>query len=835
MGFYAPGPDEPGLQLSLLIDGIDYPGVQVYGRNFVYIDPLDTIYASSFTDQYLGLRPTDINVDGGKFVDIYEGHAPEELVNGSEYDTLDLRVYTRPGSDWDLNGHGFDFNSVRYTVDADITTDYYSWANLVQRPAQVLVSDVTTGRDLTPGVDFTIDWVNKTVVITNIDLIGTVINITAYEVGGGSQLYRAYYTGAQAGSSVIIPVAAAEISQVAVFVDGEAVDSQTWEPYAPHTVWSVVNTYQFRDIVTSDNVYYRALKDVPVGVDINNVAYWLSFVPSQFSTLYFNATYPDDSGIAIVALGDPTIYEGTQPYDTTRFDTGDTTGYPGSFDFSVPINPNPYSWSTPQVQYIVSDGSQTLTLTNNIEGTNPANLIVTRNGLRLFPAAGIEWHGDSSTTSFGLPQRMGVSFSQSIINAATDISVWVNSVLQTQGVDYTVTAWTGSNTPGRQVVFAEPPGDGQIILISVSTIADYQVVPGDPNTIELSTPPNEGDIFAVTTWNDTQQQDICTLVFVGPENNGTEIIVNQPYDSTLFSSGLVNDEPGSFDYTEGQFIPANNFYLDRPGVTANRLWVTLDGYRLFEGIDFTVENDYLILSSGTITSIQKLVVTEFAESTVPDAIAFRIFQDMRGVQATYRITDSTTTELAEDLTADADTIYVVDASHLSEPNMEAGIFGVITIDGERIMYRERDLANNTVSSLLRGTAGTAAADHTAGTPVYEMGRNNLMPIDQNYIQQSTTVADGMTDTFTADNIAFNSLGGDPLVPDTGTRQYDNFTVEESMDGGTSVVLDYVPDAGIEVTILVRRGTWWYDLSTTYTRTLALQETNTPAARFLRGL
>ena len=867
MGYYTPNVNEPGLQLSLLIDGVDYPGVQVYGRDFNYIDPLDTIYASSFTDQYLGLRPTDINVDGGKFIGLYEGHAPEELVNGSEYDTLDLRVYTRPGSDWELNGHGFDFNSIRYTVARG--TDSYSWAQVVQRPAQVLVSNVTTGVDLILDVDFTIDWVNKTVVIINDAIIGNVINITAYEVGGGSQLYRGYYTGAQAGSSIIIPVASSEISQAVVFVDGQSVTGQYWQPYAPYLDWFITTAYPFQSVVKLNNVYYRAQQNVPVGTPIENTNYWLAFVPSYASTLYFGTTYAADSGIAIVILGNPNEYVDQEPYDSTTFDEGDNTGFPGSFDFGTQTNPDSYSWSTPQVQYIQFDdssaSSQTLTLTNSIEGTNPANLIVTRNGLRLLPPAGIEWHGDDSSTSFGLPQRLGNSFTQESLSDS-DITVWIDSVLQTLGVDYTITAWTGSNTPGRQVVFTFVPASGTTILISVVGYGnDYTVIPGDPNTIQLVNLPTPGDIFAVTTWNDTQQQDICTLVFVGPVSNGGEITVSQPFDSTLFSTGTVNFASGSFDFSEGQVIPANNFYLDRPGITANRLWVTLNGYRLFDGIDFTVQDDYLILASGTISTAQTLVVTEFTENTVPDAIAFRIFQDMRGVQVTYRITDSTTTILAEPVTSTDDIIYVEDVGHLSEPNLDAGIFGVATINGERIMYRVRDFANNSISSLLRGTAGTAAADHAVGAFVYDMGRGNLMPVDQNYVETGSSLADGITSSFIAADISYGSLLGEDSTVDTrcvevfvgGVQQFDNFVVDPSATYpeennydvlgysdtpysstdfiGTMITLDFVPPAGVEVTILVRRGTWWYDLSTAYTRTLPLQQTNTRAARFLRGL
>jgi hypothetical protein len=110
MGYYQPGVNQPGLELPLLIDGVDYPGVQVYGNYFSGTPlPVDAVYSSEFTDITLGDLPTDINVDGGEFIGLYEGHAPEELVNGAEFDTLDFRVYTRPvqiGTETDTDSNG---------------------------------------------------------------------------------------------------------------------------------------------------------------------------------------------------------------------------------------------------------------------------------------------------------------------------------------------------------------------------------------------------------------------------------------------------------------------------------------------------------------------------------------------------------------------------------------------------------------------------------------------------------------------------------------------------------------------------------------------------------
>ena len=54
----------------------------------------DSLIRSTFTDLTLGTRPQDINIDGGEFVDVFSSHAPEELVPGIVFDTLDMKVFT---------------------------------------------------------------------------------------------------------------------------------------------------------------------------------------------------------------------------------------------------------------------------------------------------------------------------------------------------------------------------------------------------------------------------------------------------------------------------------------------------------------------------------------------------------------------------------------------------------------------------------------------------------------------------------------------------------------------------------------------------------------------
>ena len=270
------------------------------------------------------------------------------------------------------------------------------------------------------------------------------------------------------------------------------------------------------------------------------------------------------------------------------------------------------------------------------------------------------------------------------------------------------------------------------------------------------------------------------------------------------------------------------------------------------------------------------------DDVAPNTMAFRIFQDMRGVQATYRITPETTTTITQDVSQLADIIYVENAGALSIPNFSINIWGVVTINGERIMYREIDLEANTISSLLRGTAGTAAAPHTAGAYVYDMGSVNLLPLEyQDYIVEVTTLGDGTTTIFAASTISLAFTGAETWVQSSvyvagtvvvddgfyyraiiavpaetaitnttywqtlsravevyiaGILQTSGYTI--SSETPVVVTFDTAPADGSAVTILVRRGVTWYAQGSdplTASNGEPLQTTDTVPALFLQGV
>jgi hypothetical protein len=303
--------------------------------------------------------------------------------------------------------------------------------------------------------------------------------------------------------------------------------------------------------------------------------------------------------------------------------------------------------------------------------------------------------------------------------------VYINDVPQVLGVDYVVDPYIAGEP--RTVTLTQVPAENEVILVSVRTMAQYFV----SNDSLIFRPaqglmPQAGDVITIITWHDTAEQDILTQVFVGPETQG--VVLQQSYDAAAFDEATQSFESGSFDYSVGDVIQSNRFDTKRVIVDKNRLMVSVNGHSLFENYGYTVDGSVIIINGEVISNNSVVVITTFTPKTVPVANSFRVFQDMRGRQTSYEMTPESTTYLVNALAATDDVIYVRDASKLTEPNMHNGIFGLITIDGERIAYRYRDLATNTVYGLRRGTAGTGAADHNVGTNVYDIGVGNSIDI-----------------------------------------------------------------------------------------------------------
>jgi hypothetical protein len=838
-GFYLPTVNQPGRSLPLLIDGLNYPGVQVRALDFSFntgydvgnydINPFDNIsigpegfptydpalldanYSSSFNDLFLGTRPTDINVDGGGYIDVFSSYAPEELVPGSEFDTLDFRVYTAPGFDHSGLGHGFPAASQRYRYDP--ANPVLSFAGLLEYPFTVVVFNATLGQTVEP---INYDWANYEVTVGLTETAGDVLDLYITGIGGGNQLYLNTYNQES-------------LNQVTV-------------PFAVPSVYNIATTYVQGDVVSYGADFYRATSVTTGQIPTSLVGWTLT---SKAATVYEILIYNgqdqlvDGTDYTISSSGGSTTVTFDTTYDATARINLAVLGYA--------VAGTTHSWSLPVFQTMESSGANTIELTNSMQGTNLVNLVVIVNGLRLRPYQGGEYLGNGVTATYNLPNNNAYD---PAVMSANDVVVFVDNYKLTLGIDYVVDAYDGISD-FRTVTFATAPVDGSTILLSVATNCGYRVY-NDVLTFLSGSVPNVGDTIEIITWNDTAEQGLLTQVFVGP--------------------GVNN----------------NTFDLGREITNPGRILVTLNGNWLFNGLDYVLNGTIVTISGQTIVSTDVLAVTLITDRVVPNPTAFRIFQDMRGVQATYRITPSTTTTLVRPVEQYDDVIYVQDASALGDPNLAtsyvnnisynvgavvmyndafyqaiafttgnlptdtnywtptegaANVWGILTVDGERIMYRDRDTEANTVSGLLRGTAGTGATAHAAGTEVYNMGRNNLMPDScQNYVLSNITnplvsgvnLGDGIATEFTADI----DISQEPSATRNqsvevylgGTRILQS---EYSITNDNPVTIDFdvPPPAGVEVAIVVKRAHTWYNLATP---TLSLNETDTVCARFLQG-
>jgi len=706
MGYYTPTANMTGLNLLMLIDGIDYPGVQVDDPDFTDTSTtLDAELKSSFGNTYLGTSPEDVITAGGEFVDEYSSHSPEELIPGAMYDTLDIKVHTRPGFDYQGNGHGFDTDYIRHRY-TTAGSNVFSFDGVVEHPIKLIVINGTTGRRLHVSEDYTVDWVNKTITVIANAFDNDTIQISVLEIGGGNQLYRNTYVGTDFGTQLDIPVAAQEISEIVVLVNGKALSS------------GFSSTADGK--LTADNTLTTA--DSSITVDK------VSTVENSITTISFTQNYSASDFISVTVFG---------------FNSE-------NYDWSYPISThyNPYTADT--TNHITADSTELRVDQVGFDagaevyvgGRNRMCAIVENSGFRLRPPEAKRYTGDGTETDFRLPTKGDIDHT---LVSNSEIVVFVGTERQTLSTDYTVITVVDGSDTYKEVSFTTAPVNGSIVDVYTTHSAEYTF--SDAGIIQIN--PSVGlvgtDHIEVTTFNDTDQQDMLTSVFVGPTTVTTPII-------ELFDSGAFDTV--SFDFVGSSASDTNLFDVGRDISNDNRLWVTVNGRFLMADTDYYVSGNNVLLAGELIAPTDVVVVTSFTSNLVPDPLNFRWFKDMNGNIAMYKMDCYNVDKLKYDVNADDDIIYLESSSNIPIPNLDLGNFGIITIDAERITYRELDTVNHTISGLRRGTAGTAAAPHTKGTCAQDASRRHFI---ENTEKESSTLGSNVSESaYVGDKIFYAS-------------------------------------------------------------------------------
>ena len=192
VAYYQPVEGGEGQDPSQVIKGITYPGVRVQGLPFSQDEELRSVSAlidshisSRYQDIALGTRPEDITITGGAYVDLYSSHAPEELVPGMIFDSLNMQVFTKPITPWSSG------DDERFVANGS-TTDFVYTNNLLNDLNTVIL---VGGQPAANGIDYV--FFGNTIVFEEAPQAGKEIRVVGFDVTGKPLAYRIFHDMAE--------------------------------------------------------------------------------------------------------------------------------------------------------------------------------------------------------------------------------------------------------------------------------------------------------------------------------------------------------------------------------------------------------------------------------------------------------------------------------------------------------------------------------------------------------------------------------------------------------------------------------------------------------------
>ena len=402
----------------------------------------------------LGLDPESIIIDGSGFVDTYNSHAPEELIPGRVYDTLDMEVYTHPGHDYEVDGGA---PHVQYTFFSNFVDNFskgYLAPGYTEGDYVALTETTISQRDFQYGdptkssedyeylivyqndqriYNFTTNYTDKTVTLSGPILATDIIHVYAYSQVGEKIVGE--YTEIGDGSSIsfVLGNTPALTKQTLVYVDG-----------------------------------------VETSVTIGS--------QDDRTTILFNS--PPDNGANIHI-----------------------------FVFNQATDRDAPSKIALQTQNLTA-GTFTYNLTNTVNYAQPftANTVVEIDNIRLRPANSKYYTGNGVITQYNI----AISAGEVTIGNVNDVGVTVISKTTGQAlngvrnVDFTVTA--GNNF----ITMTTPPADGDTVIVYNNADAEYIIsASGQEITINSSVSFTSSSVMRVNTFSNHDLYRMQTKVFVG--------------------------------------------------------------------------------------------------------------------------------------------------------------------------------------------------------------------------------------------------------------------------------------------------------------------------------
>jgi hypothetical protein len=586
MALYNPTSGMLGRDLKQLVDGLEYKGVLVQDLNTTYNDAssidssadyYDTFISSEFTDTALGTRPEDINIVGGAYVDEFSSFAPQELLPGRVFDTLDIKVYQTAGNDIESDGSGSPIHLISYSGDGSTST--FSWA-AAPKGHQLFVYTREQGELHNPN-HYTTDYVNQTITIVTTPSDTDTIFIYVMDNVGNNEVFNSEYVGDGSTTDFVANVDYDLATSSLVLVDNietahTVVDSDPGTCIIRISPAPAVNTH--------------------IDVHIHNSATGVqdySYVNSQLHT-FTGGTYPDDYTITL----DKTLrYEG-----------------PFSAMFVVelagerlrPANNAYYTGDGSTTVYTVSDTDGTIdpdtVADNDVEVYNNGTRLVQNVDYTLAPSDGSSLRYITFTTAPSSSDRIVLSLltgQQFRINSNNEILL--DGSLTISASDELRIHTFANHDPLRmrtQVFVGTTTG-------TTAIVTGYDEVGYDVNGYDGES------ALVVTTPEYTLSRDITNGVFLWVTLNGVRLHPNTDFELSASNKILLGDH---LNVTSADVIVVTSFTENvRPDAFAFRIGQDILGNKIYKRIS---DQETTTLSQALAITDKEIFVTNI--NALPD-------------------------------------------------------------------------------------------------------------------------------------------------------------------------------------------------------------------------
>jgi hypothetical protein len=373
-----------------------------------------------------------------------------------------------------------------------------------------------------------------------------------------------------------------------------------------------------------------------------------------------------------------------------------------------------------------------------------------------------------------------------------------------------------------QIILSQEIGEpGDVVEIFVTTDGEYTI---NSKTVNFTPNLEIGDTVEVYKFSNHNLLDIERI----------------NYDVVDRANLIAED----LDYITYNRLTVGEVTLRKPAAGAEYVWVSVNGELLTPNVDYSVNDEGTKLQ--LLRTPDENDVIDILHFTAPVRVrkfAFRQFKDILN-RTHYKRLDQAITVLAKPLAYDDLRIEVEDATDLPEPNKGKNLPGIIFVNGERIEYFVKE--NNLLRQLRRGTLGTGVKElHEQGSEVFDQNADKTVPY-QDVTQTQIETADGNTDQFvlkfTASSInEFEVFVAGKRLRKTSIDEFDPVLALDSPQGDVTVPAEFTFNSETnsvtltetpldEQTVVFSRkiGKSWTELGKT------LAETQTDIGYFLRA-